>query len=153
MQRPMRGFTLIELMIAVAIIGILAAIAYPSYTSYVLRGKRSLAKAVLTEVASRQENFFVDRKTYADELAKLGYGTYETEFCVVADNVPRDCSGATYRITLGNLVTAGTTVLGYTITATGIGSQARDKDCTSLTVNNKGEKTAAGANSANCWKS
>jgi len=154
MQRPTRGFTLIELMIAVAIIGILAAIAYPSYTNYVLRGKRSLAKAVLTEVASRQENFFVDRKSYADSLTDLGYPA--ATFCVIADNTARtSCTDATYEITMETSA-VGTTVVGFTLTATGKGSQLRDKDCKTLTVNQKGEKaatTSTGASSPNCWKS
>lgn len=67
------GFTLIELMIVVAIVGILAAIAYPSYQEYVLRGNRSEAQALLNDAAARQERYYTQNNTYADTTAKLGY--------------------------------------------------------------------------------
>jgi len=64
MSRP-RGFTLIELMIAVAIVAILAAIALPSYTDYVTRGRIGEAISGLSEARARMEQFFLDNRSYA----------------------------------------------------------------------------------------
>ena len=66
------GFTLIELMITVAIIGILAAVAYPSYQNYILKGRRGAAQAFLLLVAQRQQQYFLDNRGYAADLTTLG---------------------------------------------------------------------------------
>ena len=67
------GFTLIELMVVVAIVGILAAIAYPSYLDQVRKGRRAEAQALLMELAQRQQNFLMIRRRYASSLQELGY--------------------------------------------------------------------------------
>jgi type IV pilus assembly protein PilE len=72
-----RGFTLIELMIAVAVIGILVAIAYPSYTNSLVKGNRANAKSFLLEVAQKQQQFLLDNRAYATkaELEAAGVAT------------------------------------------------------------------------------
>ena len=65
-SRSAQGFTLIELMITVAILGILAAIAYPAYTGYVVRGNRSAAQALLMNIAQREQQYLLDSRSYAD---------------------------------------------------------------------------------------
>lgn len=70
-----KGFTLIEVMIVVAIIGILAAISYPSYQEYVNRGNRAEGQAFLHDIAARQERFFSQNNSYitaASDVARLG---------------------------------------------------------------------------------
>lgn len=72
-QQKQSGFTILEIMFAVAIIGILAAIAIPQYRSTVIRGKQGAAKAVLLDVAQKQTQFLVDNRTgYAGSLSALG---------------------------------------------------------------------------------
>lgn len=72
-RRSARGFTLIELMIAVAVVGILAAIAYPSYTDYVRKARRATAESALMDLASKQQTFLLARRTYTDSLTDLGF--------------------------------------------------------------------------------
>ncbi|SCK31060.1 type IV pilin protein [Vogesella sp. LIG4] len=67
-----RGFTLIELMVVVAILGIIAAFAYPSYVSYVIKTNRSAAESFMTEVAAKQEEYVLDARSYAGSTASLG---------------------------------------------------------------------------------
>lgn len=71
-MKKSKGFTLIELMITVAIIGILAAIAYPSYQNSIIKGNRANAKAYLMEVAQRQQQYLLDNRAYAATPAALG---------------------------------------------------------------------------------
>lgn len=72
-QRISPGFTLIELMITVAIIGVLAAIGLPSYSQYVVRSNRAAAQAEMMDIANRQQQFLLANRTYATTIAALGY--------------------------------------------------------------------------------
>lgn len=128
-----RGFTLIELMIAVAIVGILASIALPSYQDYVRKGRRADAQAFMHEVASRQQHFLVDRRMYASTLDALGLAA------------PSSVSPH-YNITLTNVVN-NVQPMGFTLQAAPIGGQARDT-CGTLTLNAQGAK---GADKGGCW--
>jgi type IV pilus assembly protein PilE len=73
-KRRDRGFTLIELMIVVVIVGILAGIAYPSYQTYVRKSNRATTQAFLMDAAQRQAQYFLDNRAYAPDLATL-FGT------------------------------------------------------------------------------
>lgn len=129
-DRPHRsGFSLIELMVAVAIVGILAAIAYPSYTRYVTQGKRSAAQSFLYAVANKQEQYLLDNRAYTSTLANL-------------TTTPADVSG-NYTVA----ITVGTAPPSYTITATATGAHATaDAGCTPLTLTQDGTKSPAA-----CW--
>lgn len=122
-----RGFTLIELMITVAVIGILAAVAFPSYVQYIVRGNRSAAQAQMMDIANRQQQFLLANRAYASKttLESSGYA------------LPSAVS-AKY----GYDVTVGTdTVPSFTITFTPTGTQATDG---ALTLTSEGLKTPAG---------
>lgn len=134
-----RGFTLIELMITVAVIAILAAIAVPSYYQYTLRSNRSAAESVMQEIASAQERYLVDSRQFAGSLSVLGYNVPNT----VAPNYKVDLAST------GSV--SGGIPPGYTITATPQGSQVRDTGCKTLTLNGDGSKSASGT-ATNCWK-
>jgi type IV pilus assembly protein PilE len=136
-----RGFTLIELMIAVAIIAILTAVAYPSYLQHVRKSRRADAKSALLDLATRQERYFSVNNRYADTPDKLGY--VETAFPV---NVLSG-SSAFYQLS----ITPTTPTTSYSATATAVGGQVGDA-CGNYTVDNLGVQTVSGSTpAANCW--
>jgi type IV pilus assembly protein PilE len=108
MQRVTRGFTLIELMIAVAIAGILATIAYPSYSDYVIRGKIPEATTALQETRVRMEQYFLDNRSYRTAAGACG--------ALPADVAAHATTGPYRYFTLSCASTANDN---YTVTATG----------------------------------
>lgn len=129
------GFTLIEVMITVAIVAILMAVALPSYREHVVRSNRAAVEGFMLEVANRQERYLLDNRSYADSLTTLGMS--------VSPEISPN-----YTVTVTN---AGVGLV-YTVTATPIGSQAAsDTQCGTLTLNNLGTKTASGGGDR-CWR-
>ena len=74
-----KGFTLIELMIVVAIIGILAVVAIPQYSQYIVRSNRTAAQAFMMDVANREKQYLLDARSYANSLAGLGMSSAPSE--------------------------------------------------------------------------
>jgi type IV pilus assembly protein PilE len=139
----MQGFTLIELMITVAILGILSAVAYPSYVNHLIRGKRSAAESFMMTVANRQEQVMLNSRSYFS----ITSGT-TAEWSAVNMTVPGEVS-TNYTITVSPV--AGPPP-GYTITAVPTSVQ-NDTKCGTLTLSNTGAKTSSGTDSTtNCWK-
>lgn len=120
------GFTLIELMITVAIVAILAAVAYPSYMSHIIKSNRAAAKAQMMDIANREQQFLLANRAYAAKtvLETSGYA------------LPPDVSAKySYDITVS---TGASTAPSFLITFTAIGNQTSDGD---LTLNSDGVKT------------
>ena len=115
MQRKQRGFTLIEVMITVAIIGILAAIALPAYKNYVIRGKLVAGTNQLSAMRASMEQYYQDNRTYA---------TVSSPSIVtpcVANAVP---ATTTTPFNVGCSATSAPTATTYVLTATGTGAVA-----------------------------
>ncbi len=139
-MRKNQGFTLIELMIVVLIVGILAAIAWPQYTQYVLDSNRSTCAARLVELQNNMERYFTENQTYQDGSG----GPAVTDFFASADCPPNQ-SNAPYTL---SITSAATT---YTLTATAQGRQTND-DCGNLTLDETGDKGVSGSASLDqCW--
>ncbi|MDE1947339.1 MAG: type IV pilin protein [Burkholderiales bacterium] len=141
-SKRVRGFTLIELMITVAVVGILAAIALPSYLKSVARSNRSAAESYMLEVSSMQQRYMLDGHVFAPDMGTLG--------ATAPNNV-----ASSY--TISTAAVAGPPP-GFTVTATPIGSQVNnDSDCGILVIDQTGAtfyqtslNDAAGL--ASCWK-
>ena len=127
-RRP-GGFTLLELMIVVAIVAILASVALTSYAAQMRKSARAEAQSALTDAASRQQQFLVDRRRYAGSMTVLGVAT------------PPDLASK-YTFTVAAVDGPPPT---FTLTAQAIGNQAKDT-CPTLTLDSAGNRTPTA-----CW--
>jgi type IV pilus assembly protein PilE len=136
-----KGFTLIEMMITVAIVAILAAIAYPSYMEYVMRSRRVEGQNLLNDAAARQERYRAQNSKYSSDVAKLklpyGNGSASEHGYYTLSTATSD-DGST-----------------FTLTATRAGPQIADSKCGNFTLDDKGVKDIAAGTpgtAALCWR-
>ena len=130
-MKYMRGVTLLELMIVVVIIGILTAIAYPSYRQFVERAKRTEARALLLKIAVDQERFYLQNNTFGD-MADLQY------------DEPQITDSEAYSVTI-----TANTASDFSVTATyQLGGEEADK-CLTFTLDGRGTKTSGPY--TDCW--
>lgn len=151
-HKRIAGFTLVELMIVVAIVGILAGIAYPSYIDSVRKGKRAEGRAAVTSLLQQQERYFTQNNTYAE----FTMGNAPTALAL------KDYSGDSGRATASYLLTAQVcAAIGgvvppirdcVNIVATPQASVFTDPDVTSMAIDTQGRRVCTGANTSKCWK-
>lgn len=147
MKPTQRGFTLVEAMITVAIIAILAAVAFPSYNRHVAKAKRAAAQAVMQGIASRQEQHMLNARTYFPAA-----GGNSTDVAAIATalgvSIPSDVAvNYDFTVTSDNAATPPV----HSVTAAPKGSQAtNDSVCGTLTLRSTGAKERTGSAST-CW--
>ena len=133
-----QGFSLIELMIAVVIVGILAAIAIPMYSDYVTRSRRADGQATLMQVAQELERCYTQFSKYNDNSCSVVNGGVVSETSDQGFYVISASGGA---LTESN----------FTLIATPQNEQANDTDCKTLTLTHLGEQSATGDDPDSCW--
>jgi type IV pilus assembly protein PilE len=141
MRKQQRGVTLIELLVVVTIIGILAAIAIPSYRRYVIRANRTEAKSQLLQTAQALERCYSASTPYA----------YDSANCNTAVPLPMTSPGGWYQVTRGAGVPDNT--IAYTLIAAPQGTQTADATCGSFQITQAGVMSVTGTGTvAECWR-
>ncbi|MDO6424687.1 type IV pilin protein [Saccharophagus degradans] len=144
MQHPMykKGFTLIEVLVVLAIIGIIASLAVSSYSDSVQKTRRADGKSAVLQAAALQERWYAQNQQYTTEIADIGGATSSEGF---------------YSLTVSNILSGVTCddFTCYTITATAVGAQASDSECGILSVDNLGRKKSyrlgTTTETQDCW--
>lgn len=139
-----KGFTLVELMIVVAIVGIIAAFAYPSYREQVSQSRRGDCSGALVGLANAMERHYTINSTY---LGAAAAGADSGAPAIFPTSCPLDGGAPTYDLT----ITAATTASTFTVQAAPTGSQAGDR-CGTFTLTNTGVKDVTGADSGVTWQ-
>ncbi|OHX11342.1 type IV pilin protein [Chromobacterium sphagni] len=141
-SRKANGFTMLELVIALAVLSILVAIALPSYRTFILQSNRTSAKTALQDLATREESYYSLQNTYASQLITLGYGS---------GTVYVPGNGSNYYA----LAISSASSTAFVLTATPQGQQAQDS-CQTYQLDNLGNQTNLSASGgilgiSGCW--
>ena len=142
-----KGFTLVELLVVVTIVGILTMIALPSYQAYVLKSHRIAAINAILDLASREARYYTTNNAYTSDMTALGYSV-STAFPVTMGTG----STAYYNLSVAS-ITAGTstTPADFTLNAAPVGNQTSDT-CGTYTYTSLGIKGITSGSVPDCWK-
>jgi type IV pilus assembly protein PilE len=143
-----RGFTLLELMIVVAIVGILAAIAFTLYSAQVQKARRTDARTAVLDLSGREERFFSVANNYSQTPTDVGYAAF-----------PQAIGSGYYLLNIKVpdpvFVAAGGVGPSYAITATAVNQQVADSSCASFSLNQLGIQSSLNSGGADstpiCW--
>jgi type IV pilus assembly protein PilE len=133
-----KGFTLIELMIVIVVLGVIAAIAYPSFIDQIKKARRSDAKQALMDVAAKLEVFYQDNKGYPTAASMVNLGFAAATFTSLEGH---------YTIGFNGVPTA----TAYSIQAVPLGPQVADTACATYRLDQFGQKTVTGPLGSRCW--
>jgi len=139
MRQHPAGFTLIELMIVVALLAIITMIGVVSYRQYMVRANRTDARAVLLRISAAQERWFLNNNQYSDDPVALGIFDAMSEYGYYAVTIDRD---------------AADPAAGYTAVAAPVagGRQSSDTDCQTLSIDETGLRESTPADRDVCWR-
>jgi type IV pilus assembly protein PilE len=140
-KMALSGFSLLELVVTMAIASILATIAVTAYTSQIQKSRRTDARSALLDLAGREEKLFSTNNAYSATPSDLGYAAVGTPF-------PISVGSGYYTVN----VTVANPPVSYVITATAVGTQTSDTQCVTLSVDQTGAQTSTGTGTAaTCW--
>ena len=134
------GFTLVELVIAMAVVGILATVAFPSYVNHMNKARRADARVPLLDAINRQEQYLLEHNQFAASMTLLGYSAN-----------PVISPEGYYSVAVVNTGCGTTPCYRFTATPVSGKPQAYDAMCTTISIDSAGSKTATGSASTKCW--
>ena len=134
------GFTLIEMMIVIALISIMMVIAVPSYNQHIEKSRRTEAMSALMDLSNRQQQFMLDRNTYSNSLTNIGIESDMTEF-------------GNYILAISTESSSCPLISCFELTATPVedAQQINDKICTKFILSSSTSKTSEGLYPGRCW--
>lgn len=135
MKYKSQGFTLIEIMITVAIVAILGSVAFSAYKDQIEKTRRADGKALLTNISQQLERCYTK------------FGRYDNAGCSIVNGTSLNAENNSY-----NVAVAGVTATTYTLTATPLGTQVNDTTCGNLGLDQAGQQTYTGTGTIDqCW--
>jgi type IV pilus assembly protein PilE len=144
--RRVAGFSLIELMVTVAVAATLAAIVIPTYQSQIRKSRRTEARTAVMDLANREERYYSVNNDYSDSAVQLGYAKPGAADAQISN---LSVGAGYYTVTVIHQGVNPPTPATFSITATAVGTQAKDTACQTFTVDDKGTQTSTPA--ADCW--